>query len=150
MSTRIGRSLLAMSLLLGACASQRADTSAPDETVGRVGSPVGPPAYMTPRISGSLRSDQIEDVVAAHRVAIDQCYDHVRLHPAHANLDGTAVVAFDIDGNGEVHHAALDGSDVRDAVTEHCLVATVASWSFPATGADARVEYPFAAIPSAS
>ncbi|MFO0634319.1 MAG: AgmX/PglI C-terminal domain-containing protein [Nannocystaceae bacterium] len=98
----------------------------------------------------SLRSDQIEAGAAAHGGALDQCYDHVRLHPGHANKDGTAVVAFDIDGNGDVHHAELDGSDVRDVVTERCLVATVASWEFPATGADARVEYPFSAIPSAS
>lgn len=94
-----------------------------------------PPPAPSP---GPLTAEEVERVVAAHRVAVKHaCWDRLHVGAASAKVTLNIIVG----ANGQVVSAAASGSDALVAV---CIETQARTWQFPAHGErSSTIEVPF-------
>jgi TonB family protein len=98
-------------------------------------------------VSEGLDPAIIRRVARAHINEIRYCYNEgLSRNP---ELEGRAVVRFEIGTSGRVHRAELQTSTLADAAVESCMVEAVERWMFPKpnAGRPVVVSYPFVLSP---
>lgn len=104
--------------------------------------PLAPVAPGTPTM-GSLRKDQIQEVINDHIEGIQKCYEDVLVAMPH--LAGRVVVEWQIDRVGRVSDVAIVTSTLGGTAVTDCIAKETASWTFPrpAGNGSVTVIYPY-------
>ncbi len=89
----------------------------------------------------SAEKRAIQYVVASHRGALRECYWNEAARTP--GLTGEILVRWHIDPGGSITESSIRRSSLSNANVEGCILREVNSWSFPATGQAADVNYPF-------
>ncbi|NUM88590.1 MAG: AgmX/PglI C-terminal domain-containing protein [Bdellovibrionales bacterium] len=95
------------------------------------------------RVTGGLDRDVIESVIRRRLDRVRLCYERqLNFDP---KLKGKIAVHFRIGAKGEVLSADATEDTMKNAQVKGCLLAEVASWTFPAPegGTVVNVDYPF-------
>ena len=99
------------------------------------------------RVGGGLDRKAVREVILAHIDEVRGCYaNEIR---GRVNLQGRALVGFEIDAKGRVRQAEIRESTLRSHVTGTCLLTALQSWRFPKPkdGEAVEVVYPFTLSP---
>jgi len=94
-------------------------------------------------VVGGLTSDEVGRIVRRHWNEVKYCFEkELSRRP---DLGGKVVVAFQLDGKGDVSSARIAESELKDEAVETCIVGNVKRWHFPAPrgGGVVDVNYPF-------
>ncbi|AKF08832.1 AgmX/PglI C-terminal domain-containing protein [Sandaracinus amylolyticus] len=94
------------------------------------------------QVAGGLSREQIRLVVTRNRGQVRHCYEQaLQQRP---DLAGRLSVAWTVHPEGRVTTAVVgNGSDLRNAEVEQCVLQAVRRWQFPATDGMTAVTYPF-------
>lgn len=94
-------------------------------------------------IEGGLDRDVIADVIKRNLGQIRYCYE--RQLSSNPDLYGKVMVKFTIDAAGTVGDPKIDGSTMKSAMVEGCILRRLAGWKFPLPkgGTQVKVSYPF-------
>jgi ferric-dicitrate binding protein FerR (iron transport regulator) len=135
--TRPGRHLIEAS-----AAGQRSVSRWVDVGTGptQVHVPIGPVAAKTPpAVAPEARPAAIDKLVRQASKEIRRCYDEGLSRKP--ELEGSALLRFDIDADGRLAPVELQSSTLNDATVERCLTGVVQKWRFP-PGDRGTVIYP--------
>lgn len=94
-------------------------------------------------VEGGLDRDVIADIIKKNLGQIRYCYE--RQLSSNPDLYGKVMVKFTIDAGGAVGEPKIDGSTMKSALVEGCILRRVATWKFPLPkgGTQVKVAYPF-------
>ena len=94
-------------------------------------------------VEGGLDRDVIADVIKRNLGQIRYCYE--RQLSSNPDLYGKVMVKFTIGATGEVGEPKIDGSTMKSALVEGCILRRLASFKFPMPkgGTNVKVSYPF-------
>jgi outer membrane biosynthesis protein TonB/pSer/pThr/pTyr-binding forkhead associated (FHA) protein len=94
-------------------------------------------------IEGGLDKDAIAEVIKRNIGQIRYCYE--RQLSSNPDLYGKVLVKFTIGADGDVAEPRVDGTTLKSAMVEGCILRRLAGWKFPLPkgGTQVRVSYPF-------
>lgn len=108
-----------------------------------LGSPLSPaPATAPSTAQGGLSRGEIHTVVQNALPAIQKCYETALLK---SSVRGKVVTRWTIGGTGDVVHAEIKESELKDSETEGCILAIIQKLRFPKPkgGGNVLVTHPF-------
>lgn len=107
---------------------------------GRIG---GEPILPKPLVIGAIATTAVEEGLAPHRPAIDDCWKAEQA--THPELAGKVLVKFKIAGDGKVVDPTTRSTSLRHPPTEACLNERIAAIQFAPLqgGSYAIVQVPF-------
>lgn len=141
-----------------ACGPPRAATTQPPAPDAEA-APPSHPAATQPSAGGTqsdgdeqgnpatLDKDEIRSVVHAHMADVKSCYDQgLATDPG---LTGRVMFKFTIAPDGRVSVVAVTSSELPRSgePVQECIRAAIATWSFPTSGGNVVVSYPFVLVP---
>ena len=94
-------------------------------------------------VEGGLDRDAIAEVIKRNLGQIRYCYE--RQLSSNKDLYGKVLVKWTIGAAGDVMEPRVDGSTLKSAMVEGCILRRMASWKFPEPkgGTQVKVSYPF-------
>ena len=90
---------------------------------------------------GGLSKEQINQVVNAHKAALQFCYDKELQRFPH--LAGTVKLYWRVEPDGRVSAVRVDNSTLGNPSAEGCMSRQVKAWSFPKSNGMTNVNFPF-------